>query len=128
MPPRSCWPGNDPETAAATENAMRLRMGNLWRYTHDSNAGLGDTLLAAFDKNKLEAKADLPDALVYNKGVSDPLQFSLRQVDGKGAVKLADQHGKIVILNFWTTWCAYCRAWNRSWAMCARNSPAATTS
>lgn len=101
--------GDDPDTAAATENAMRLRMGNLWRYSHDSNAGLGDTLLAAFDKNKLEAKADLPDAPVYNKGVSDPLQYNLRQVDGKGTVKLADHHGKIVILNFWTTWCSYCR-------------------
>ena len=101
--------GDDPDTAATTENAMRLRMGNLWRYTHNSNAGLGDMLLSAFDANKLAAKAEQPEAAVYNKGVSDPLQFSLRQVDGKGAMKLADNHGKIVIVNFWTTWCAYCR-------------------
>ena len=66
-------------------------------------------LLAAFDQNKLEAKAEQPEAVVYNKGVSDPLQFSMRQVDGKGAMKLGDNRGKIVILNFWTTWCAYCR-------------------
>jgi thiol-disulfide isomerase/thioredoxin len=101
--------GDDPDTSAATENAMRLRMGNLWRFTHDSNAGLGDTLLAAFDQNKAAARAELPEAAVYNKGVSDPLQFSMRQVDGKGTMKLADNRGKIVILNFWTTWCAYCR-------------------
>jgi tetratricopeptide (TPR) repeat protein len=101
--------GDDPDTSAATENAMRLRMGNLWRYTHNSNAGLGDMLLTAFDANKAAARAEQPEATVYNKGVSDPLQFSLRQVDGKGAVKLADDHGKVVILNFWTTWCAYCR-------------------
>jgi thiol-disulfide isomerase/thioredoxin len=101
--------GEDPETSAATENAMRLRMGNLWRFTHDSNAGLGDALLAAYDQNKLAAKTEQPEAIVYNKGVSDPLQFSLRQVDGKGTVKLVDDQGKVVILNFWTTWCTYCQ-------------------
>jgi tetratricopeptide (TPR) repeat protein len=101
--------GDDPDTAASTQNSMRLRMGNLWRMTHDSNTGLGDTLLSAFDQNKAAVQANQTEAAVYNKNVSDPLQFSLRQVDGKGAVKLADHHGKIVILKFWTSWCAYCR-------------------
>ena len=99
----------DPDTSALNQNAMRLRLGNLWRLTHASNAGLGDILLTAFDKNKELAKAEQLDAPIYNKGVTDPLQFSMRQVDGKGAVKLADDRGKIVILNFWTSWCAYCR-------------------
>ena len=97
------------QDATMNRNSLRLRMGNLWRFTHDSNAGLGDVLLAAFDKNKELSKADQPDAAVYNKGVTDPLQFTLRQADGKGVVKLAETHGKIVVLNFWTTWCAYCR-------------------
>jgi len=101
--------GDDPETTALNQNAMRQRMGNLWRYTHNSNIGLGDILLSAFDKNKEMAKADRIDDPVYNKGVTDPLQFTMRQVDGKGSVKLADYRGKIVILNFWTSWCAYCR-------------------
>ena len=99
----------DPDTAALNQNAMRLRMGNLWRLTHTSNAGLGDIVLTAFDRNKEMSKADQLDATVYNKGIADPLQFSMRQVDGKGAVKLADDQGKVVILNFWTSWCAYCR-------------------
>jgi len=30
-------------------------------------------------------------------------------VDGKDAFKMAETHGKVVILNFWTTWCAYCQ-------------------
>ena len=70
---------------------------------------MGDLLLTAFDANKAAAKAEQPETAAYNKGVSDPLQFSMRQVDGKGAMKLADDHGKVLILNFWTTWCAYCR-------------------
>jgi len=88
--------------------SLRLRMGNLWRFTHDSNAGLGDIMLSAYDRSRDMAKADKPDAPVYNKDVTDPLQFSLRHVDGSGPVKLAESHGKVVVLNFWTTWCAYC--------------------
>ncbi len=87
---------------------LRSRMGNLWRFTHDSNAGLGDLLLSAYDSNREFAKAEKVDAPVYNKDVTDPLQFSLRRVEGGDAVKLADSHGKVVVLNFWTTWCAYC--------------------
>lgn len=87
---------------------LRFRMGNLWRFTHDSNAGLGDILLSAYDRNHQFSKENQPDAPVHNKDVTDPLQFSMRQVDGSGSVKLADSHGKVVVLNFWTTWCAYC--------------------
>ncbi len=87
---------------------LRLRMGNLWRFTHDSNAGLGDILLSAYDRSRDLAKADKPDAPVYNKDVTDPLQFSLRHVDGSAPTKLAESRGKVVVLNFWTTWCAYC--------------------
>jgi thiol-disulfide isomerase/thioredoxin len=87
---------------------LRLRMGNLWRFSHDSNTGLGDILLSAYDRTREAAKADKPDAQVYNKDVADPLQFTLRHVDGSGPLKLADSRGKVVVVNFWTTWCAYC--------------------
>ncbi len=33
--------------------------------------------------------------------------FTLKDLDGK-EVKLSDYKGKIVILNFWATWCGYC--------------------
>jgi thiol-disulfide isomerase/thioredoxin len=89
-------------------DSLRLRMGNLWRFSHESNAGLGDIMLSAYDHSRDAAKAEKPDAPVYNKDVTDPLQFSLRHVDGSGPVKLSESHGKVVILNFWTTWCAYC--------------------
>jgi len=89
-------------------DSLRSRMGNLWRFSHDSGTGLGDILLSAYDRTRDMAKADKPDAPVYNKDVTDPLQFSLRHVDGSAPMKLADSRGKVVVLNFWTTWCAYC--------------------
>jgi thiol-disulfide isomerase/thioredoxin len=99
-----------PDAGAAPPalNLLRLRMGNLWRFTHDSNVGLGDLVLQAYDRNREVLKAEKSDAPSYNKGVTDPLQFNLRHVDGSGATKLADSRGKVVVVNFWTTWCAYC--------------------
>src|SRR6266699_2989969 len=99
----------DPNENTVSREALRLEMGNLWRHTHDSNAGLGDVWLTAYDKTNALAKADSPEAPAYNKGLTDPFQYSLRHVDGSPAMKMADAHGKTVVLDFWTTWCSYCR-------------------
>ena len=101
-------PQPDNEGPSLDRDLLRQRMGNLWRFTHDSNAGLGDIVLSAYDRSRDLAKADKPDAHIYNKDVTDPLQFSLRHIDGSGPLKLAESRGKVVVLNFWTTWCAYC--------------------
>jgi thiol-disulfide isomerase/thioredoxin len=101
--------GQDPDENTVSREGLRLEMENIWRRTHDSNAGLGDVMLAAYDNARALAKADAPEAPVYNRGLTEPLQFSLRRVDGSAAMKLADARGKTVILDFWTTWCSYCR-------------------
>lgn len=87
-------------------DSLRLKMGNLWRLTHDSDAGLGDVLISAFDSAQAENK---PETVEHNKGLKDAYEFSLRRVDGGGTLKLSDYHSKTLILSFWATWSSYWR-------------------
>lgn len=41
------------------------------------------------------------------EATSKAYAFELENIDGK-KIKLADYKGKIVVLNFWATWCPYC--------------------
>jgi tetratricopeptide (TPR) repeat protein len=89
-------------------DSLRMKLGNLWRLTHDSDAGLGDQLVAAFDRAEAEIK---PEPAEHNKGLKDAFDFSLRRVDGSAAVKFADFRNKTVVLNFWASWSSYWRAY-----------------
>src|SRR2546430_12359169 len=47
-------------------------------------------------------------ALLLAAVLSKAPDFTLRSLDGR-TIRLADYRGKVVLLNFWATWCAGCR-------------------
>ena len=77
---------------------------------------ISGSVAVSFFKADLSAKTDSRgmDRLFNTVGVikvppaKDPVKINLKDMNGKNT-SLSDFKGKIVFLNFWTTWCPTCR-------------------
>jgi thiol-disulfide isomerase/thioredoxin len=97
---------------------IRKKVGNVWRLAHGSEDGLGEYLVHAFDD---ATRTAAKPGLVKNEGAHRFSEFKVRKAPDGSSYPLEGTKGKVVVVNFWATWCGPCHALEPRFARVAKN-------
>lgn len=105
-------------TGKVDRREVRMKLGNVWRKVYGTENGLGAQILSTYDG--LAAPPANANPAVRNKDAKEVFSFVLRRTDGS-VQPMAPYRGKVIVLNFWATWCGPCRDLEPIFNLVAKN-------
>jgi thiol-disulfide isomerase/thioredoxin len=98
----------DKRVDPARRDQVRQKLGSAYLAKHQTDKGLGDLILARYDELMRTHGSRFRSDGGGGSDARDPLELPMQKLDGS-PVKLSEYRGKLVVMEFWATWCPPCR-------------------